>query len=113
MKKKDILLAAGVCGTALLLWLAFRLFFPGEVCMVRITVDGTLYGEYSLMEDQEIAIGDTNVCRIQDGTVRMIQADCPDQLCIHQTPVDEQGGSIICLPNKVVIESVWESRESR
>ena len=46
----------------------------------------------------------TNVCEIKDGKVTMIEATCPDHYCMKQKAVDEHGGSIICLPNKVVIE---------
>ena len=55
-------------------------------------------------EDQIIKINDTNVCEIKDGCVRMSWADCPDQLCIHQRAIDENGGMIVCLPNRIVIE---------
>ena len=34
----------------------------------------------------------------------MIEADCPDHLCLKQKAVDSTGGTIVCLPNKVVIE---------
>ena len=43
-------------------------------------------------------------CEIKDGKVTMIEATCPDHYCMKQKAVDEHGGSIICLPNKVVIE---------
>ena len=75
-------------------------------------MDGEVFGEYSLDENREIAIGDTNVCRIQDGKVQMTEADCPDQLCIHQRAVDAGGGSVICLPNKVVIEAISDSGDT-
>ena len=34
----------------------------------------------------------------------MTEADCPDHLCISQKAVGNSGGTIVCLPNKVVIE---------
>ena len=34
----------------------------------------------------------------------MISAECPDHLCIKQKAINEKGGTIVCLPNKVVIE---------
>ncbi len=71
---------------------------------IHITVDGKEFGTYSLSQDQIIHIGDTNVCEIKDGKVTMIEATCPDHYCMKQKAVDEHGGSIICLPNKVVIE---------
>ena len=67
-------------------------------------MDNELYGTYSLWEEQEIAVGDTNICSIQNGEVRMISADCPDQICVHSNPIFKKGESIICMPNRVVLE---------
>ena len=80
--------------------------------MIRITVDGKEFGTYSLSQDQVIHIGDTNVCEIKDGKVTMIEATCPDHYCMKQKAVDEHGGSIICLPNKVVIEGENTAEDS-
>ncbi|MGI6069966.1 MAG: NusG domain II-containing protein [Blautia sp.] len=105
MKKKDGILILAVLILAAAVWAALAFFSPGGKENVRITVDGQLYGEYPLWKDQRIPIGETNICEIKNGRVRMIWANCPDQLCIHQKELDEKGqGSIICLPNKVVIE---------
>lgn len=70
---------------------------------IRITVDGKEYGVYSLSEDQTISINDTNICEIKDGKAKMISATCPPSLSGTKA-VDASGGSVICLPNKVVIE---------
>ena len=67
-------------------------------------MDGEEYGTYSLGKDQTISINDTNVCEIKDGKAHMISATCPDHLCMKQREIDEKGGTIVCLPNKVVIE---------
>lgn len=106
MKKQDLLLAAVICMAAAVIWIGSRLIFSGEGSFVRITVDGGLYGVYSLQEDQEVTIGDTNKCRIEGGKVWMTEASCPDHLCIGQGAAEETGESIVCLPNKVVIEIV-------
>lgn len=113
MKKKDLLLAGTILLLAFAVWSFNQFFFPKDIRKIRITVDGELYGEYSLQEDQEISIGKTNVCRIEDGKVKMIEASCPDKLCMQQRAVDEKGGSIICLPNKVVIEAVGGNSASQ
>ena len=104
MKKKDWILAGSICALALVVWLAARFFMPEDHRMIRITVNGELYGEYSLDKDQVIPIGETNVCEIKDGRVKMIEANCPDHLCMHQKAIDAGGGTIVCLPNRVVIE---------
>ena len=44
-----------------------------------------------------------NQIEILDGKVRMIDADCPDELCIRQGWIEYDGQSIICLPNKITV----------
>ena len=107
MKKKDLILICSVLVLAAAFWLiprAVGIFGNSEAQKLRITVLGKEYGVYSLDEDQVIKIGDTNVCEIKDKKVTMISAECPDQLCIHQGPICLQGETIVCLPNKVVLE---------
>ena len=104
MKKKEIAFIVGILIFALALWAGMYLFRRGHYGTIRITVNGEEYGTYSLAEDQVISIGKTNVCEIKNGEVKMIEADCPDHLCIKQKAVGNAGGTIVCLPNKVVIE---------
>lgn len=94
----------GILVIAAVLWLGLNWFRRGEYNTVRITVDGREYGTYSLSEDQIISIGNTNVCEIRNGEAKMIEADCPDHLCMKQRAIDSAGGTIVCLPNRVVIE---------
>lgn len=105
MKKREVIFILGILLLAGILWAAMTLVRRGSHQTIRITVDGEEYGTYSLSQDQVIPINDTNVCEIKDGEVRMTEANCPDQLCIHQRAVGENGGTIICLPNRIVIES--------
>ena len=91
---------------AALLWLALRLT-RSEGAYVRVTVDGEIYGEYKLSEDAEIRIGDDesyNLLLIKDGEASVIEASCPDKLCVNMGWKSHSGESIICLPNRVVIE---------
>lgn len=107
MKKKDLILICSVLVLAAAFWLVPRavgLLGNSKEQKLRITVSGEEYGTYSLEEDQVIKVGDTNVCEIKDKKVSMISADCPDQLCIHQRTIQLQGETIVCLPNKVVLE---------
>lgn len=104
MKKKEFLFISGILLSALAMWGGIYLAHRGVYGTIRITVDGTEYGIYSLSEDQVIAVNGTNVCEIQNGEARMIEADCPDHLCLKQKAIGNAGGTIVCLPNKVVIE---------
>lgn len=99
----------GLLGLALLLGLAFfTLEKAKQGAYVEVTVDGELYGTYSLSKEQtvEIVIDETvtNVLEIGDGKADMTEADCPDQICVHQRAVSREGETIVCLPNKVVVE---------
>ena len=111
MKKNDWFLAAGILAAAAIL-LCFQIFRKtGDQAVVSITVDGVLYGTYSLDKDRTVEINDTNRLVISDGSARMEWADCPDQVCVNHREVSRDGESIICLPNQVVvsIESMEES----
>lgn len=104
LKKKELTFIIGIIVFALLLWGGMYLFRQGHYGSITITVNGEKYGTYSLAKDQVISIDDTNVCEIKNGQVKMIEADCPDHLCMKQRAIDSTGGTIVCLPNKVVIE---------
>ena len=104
MKKKELTFIIGIVVFAVVLWGGMYLTRRGHYGTIRITVNGEEYGTYSLAKDQVIKINDTNVCEIKNGEVKMTEADCPDHLCMKQKAVDNTGGTIVCLPNKVVIE---------
>lgn len=49
--------------------------------------------------------GEKNTIRIDGGTVTMITADCPDQICVTAfPPISKDGEQIICLPHMLVVE---------
>ena len=104
MKKKELIFIGGILVLALAMWAGMSFVNKGSHGTICITVDGKEYGTYSLAKNQIIKINDTNVCEIKDGQARMISAQCPDHLCMKQKAIDEKGGTIVCLPNKVVIE---------
>ena len=81
----------------------------GDTDAERVTaaVDGKVYGFYDLSEDQDVTVeqdGHTNTFRIKDRSVTMIHADCHGQDCIHEGTIDSAGETIVCLPNKLVLE---------
>lgn len=110
LKKKDwILILIILC--VIVLTLLIRTYIGGRGAnRVVIKVNGAIQGVYSLSEDREIEINEgTNILRIKNGEADMVEADCPDKLCVNQKPVSMNHESIICLPNRVVVEV--ESRE--
>ncbi len=110
--KKDIMLIAGILLTALLLWLIPVFLSRDTPARIRIMQDGRVTGSYPLSEDRTVCLsyGDENynLLLISDGYACISDADCPDKLCVKSGRIAHNGGSIICLPHKLVIEIVSE-----
>lgn len=104
--KGDVVLLIILIVAAFFSWF---LFMPGrstENAVVVISVDKEVYGEYPLNEDKGIQVrngAETNYVEIKDGKVRVIQASCHNQDCVHQRAISKENESIICLPNKVIV----------
>lgn len=104
MKKADIILAGSILLFAVLLGILPHIRQISGKAELVISVDGKEFGRFDLHEDKVIRIGDSNVCEISGESVRMTEADCPDLLCVHSKAIGRDGGSIVCLPNKVVLK---------
>lgn len=113
--KRDVILLVVVLLILLAVLFAFRLRHTDSGSSAVITIDGEEYGTYDLGREQEIPIEVdgtvTNVLQIHDGHADMIEANCPDQLCVHQKAISLRGETIVCLPNKIVV-SVESEEES-
>lgn len=106
LRPADIVLGIGliVLGFVLSYFVAFG---KGDGDLVEITAAGEKFGVYSLLEDQTIVVDQEksfNKLRIENGKVKMIDSDCPGGDCIHEGEISKIGETIVCLPNKVVVE---------
>lgn len=113
--KNDIILVSVLAGLILLAILGILLFRKSG-STVKVTVDGKLFGEYSLDEDKTVEIrsdGGTNLLVIKDGKAYVERASCPDGICSSHRPISYGGESIICLPNKVVVEVTAVKQENQ
>lgn len=87
-------------------------------CLLLYTEGGVFTRWYEEKPDQETERIKTwgksyNLVTISGGRVWMEEADCRDQLCVHHIPISTGGESIICLPNRLVVEIVDETDEER
>ena len=55
---------------------------------------------FLIVEDPEIG---RSLILVEGGTVCVIQADCPDKVCVHTGPISQEGEVIACLPHGVII----------
>lgn len=52
-----------------------------------------------------------NLIEIGEGRVRVIEADCPDQIDVKQGYISKTNELIVCLPNRLVIEIIGEEED--
>ena len=45
-----------------------------------------------------------NIIQISGGAASMLDANCPDSYCLHQAPIMYTGQTIVCLPNRLVVQ---------
>lgn len=111
MKKKDYILFAFVILSIIITSIFIYTRPIQEEAYVQIRIDNKIYATYSLETDQIIPINDTNTCIIKDHKVSMSEANCPDQICVHSKAIDAHGGTIICLPNHIIIEIITNKQD--
>lgn len=95
----------------------FFLFrISGQGTLVEIKIAQKTYGTYDLNIDQEVLISDDQglllmKCLIKSGSVRVLESDCPDKICIDEGSIKLTGQTIVCLPNKVVIKIISDNEK--
>ena len=103
--RNDLLLMAALLllGGALALFLWLTREAGGTV---TVQMDGEVVMELPLDEDRSLVLGEgehTNTLVIRDGTAQVVEASCPDKICVGHGAIQYAGESIVCLPHKLVI----------
>ena len=116
-----ILLGSVLAGSAiitLLLWNAPASFARISKEGVQITAAVNLLAvteAYTIIIDETAeawSSGGFNVVEIDNKRVRMLEADCPDGLCVRQGWVSSGLVPVVCLPNRVVITFEGNSNDT-
>ena len=108
-KRNDWILITVVLVLAAILWAGMKLSRSKDVenGVVVVTVDGEMYGQYPLNQSMEKKIelsdGSYNILVIENGEADIIEASCPDKVCVEHRKVSKKNESIVCLPNKVIV----------
>lgn len=110
MKKNDAYIIVGLIVVALCI-IFMNIYNKSGGDTVIIYYNNEEYEVISLDGDKVINVNNTNVVRVEKGKVFMESAECPDQICVQQKPVDESGRDIVCLPNKVVVRVVSDKKD--
>ncbi len=76
----------------------------------QITVNGKVYKNIPLSahKGEEIIEVKTesgiNVVSVKDDAIAIIEADCPDKVCVQPGYIDKVGDRLVCLPHRVMVE---------
>lgn len=125
MNKKDYLILGIVFGTIVFLWGIWLLTDKKAQNEVYIIVDNTevfscnLYdnkyvvlikGQVNVYDDADTAnnvFSDnaeaTNLIYVTGGKVDVVEARCPDKICVNSICIDAGGESIVCMPNRAAV----------
>ncbi|GFI33047.1 hypothetical protein IMSAGC013_04454 [Lachnospiraceae bacterium] len=110
MKKNDVILIVVLLAAALAVFGGISLFSAksGKDPEAVVYLDGEKQGSYPLNQDASVKIqsasGGYNILEIRAGTADITEASCPDKICVNHRPVKNPGESLVCLPNKLVVE---------
>lgn len=89
----------------LLLLVALTLYFslaPRSGGEAEVYLNGDLVATMPLTQEGEWICDHLKVV-VSNGTVRVVDADCPDKICMKRGEISRAGESIVCLPNRVVV----------
>ena len=85
--------------------LGTNLLWP-RVAEASIFRDGELLFQHlKLDKDQEVVLLNGHmVVEVRDGRIRVKESDCPRHICLHAGWIQHPGETIVCVPNKMVID---------
>lgn len=102
MKKGDIAIVGAVV-VAFVLSIVLLVPFSKQGSCVVIKQNNKVIYDKSINTNKTIDTG-TNIIVIKDGVVYMGDATCKNQVCVNTGKISKKGESIVCLPNKVIVE---------
>ncbi|MGN0669443.1 MAG: NusG domain II-containing protein [Oscillospiraceae bacterium] len=100
------LVAAAAAGIAIF---AVMMNIPRNNPTAEIYQNGVLIKKVPLSVDAEFTVeceDGVNVVTVENGTVRVSYADCPDKVCVNRGAVSGGAVPIVCLPHKLEIRIV-------
>lgn len=105
MKTRSWLLLLGAVALALVGVLLWQTLGQKPARYAEIVQNGTLLRRVDLSEDQTFTVerdGGWNVLVVEDGKIRVSEANCPGCDCVR-SGAKNRGAPIICLPHRLEI----------
>lgn len=108
MTRNDLILVAGLLILSLV---PCPVSLVPEKKIAVVKVGGEIVRELDLSEEKIFAVeagGGKNILEVKGGAVRVVEADCPDKICVRRGAIKNFGETIACVPHKILIEVVGE-----
>lgn len=105
-RKSDLIVVALLVAAGLSVFAGNLFLSASRHTTVQIYSDNRLFLQISLpAEDQIVSIPDKQlVLQLKDNRIGVLETGCPDQICKKTGEISRPGQSIICLPNRVVVQ---------
>lgn len=107
MKKKDGILIVVILIVILIFFGVNYVENSKTTDGIEVYVDGKLFKSISIDDENEFEVkvdNGYNVIKVHDRGVEVIEASCPDKVCVHTGFITKASQSIVCIPNKVNIK---------
>ena len=104
MTRNDLILIAVLIIFSLM---PLAVAFDSEKKFAIVKVDGVIVRELDLTAEETFALesrGGKNFIAIHGGSVSVVEADCPDKICVRHGAIKNVGETIACVPHKLLIE---------
>jgi len=73
--------------------------------LAMIYHENILLNKVDLTKDNTFPILDGKMhIEVKNGNIRILDSDCPQQICVKAGWIQHSGQTLVCLPNKVLIE---------
>lgn len=103
-RKSDIVLIVSLFVTAVLFNF---ILYGGTTDRAVIKLDGETVETLNLSKNQSIIIDRDEIyveIVVESGKVFINESSCPDKLCVRQGKISGRNQSLVCLPNRLVVE---------
>lgn len=105
----DICIAVTILMLSIMGYAYVAIFSSAAPSAVVIEIDGREYARYPMggvSNTVRLPIKTKlgyNLIEITPNSARILEADCPDKLCVVQGAISKAGQTIVCLPHRLVI----------
>lgn len=116
IKKKEFIVWGILFVIVAMIFIGMK-FMQKQGDLVVISVGNEVIQTLSLEQEQIVQIEGENEnwvkLQIKDGSADVIEASCPDQICVNHYAISKEGEPIVCLPAKIVIQIEGKTNEAK